>query len=63
MASQQTRESLSELPLGAPARHVKLDFGSPAIQTSAAPCRILDSEPKLMRRSLVDTDGRGTPPA
>lgn len=56
MFSDKINRPLSTLPLGAPARRVKIDMGTSPIRNSAAPCRIIDSEPKLQRRSSVDFD-------
>lgn len=54
MSTDRNNRPSSELPPGAPARRVKIDFGRSPIRNSAPPCRIVDSEPKLLRRTSVD---------
>lgn len=44
------------LPLGAPARRVRIDLGPSPIRSSAPPCRILGAEPKRSRGYLVDDE-------
>jgi hypothetical protein len=45
----------SGLPWGAPRRaRTRIDFGPPPIQSSAPPCSIIGSEPKLRGGGMID---------
>jgi hypothetical protein len=54
MSTPKRTPAYESLPLGAPARRVRIDLGPAPIPTSAPPCRILGSEPKTTRGYLLD---------
>lgn len=56
MSNPQDNRRTANLPLGAPARRVRIDLGPAPIRSSSPPCRILGSEPKLSRGWIVDVD-------
>lgn len=56
MFNPKQKRRFESLPLGAPARRVRIDLGSSAILGSAPPCRILGPEPKTSRGYLLDNE-------
>ncbi|MFN2611980.1 MAG: hypothetical protein ABR536_01265 [Solirubrobacterales bacterium] len=56
MSPPQENRRFENLPLGAPARRVRINLGRAPIRGSSPPCRILGSEPKLSRGWVIDVD-------
>jgi hypothetical protein len=54
MSTQKHSRRYEDLPLGAPARRVRIDLGPPPIPSSAPSCRILGPAPKVTRGYLLD---------
>ncbi len=54
MSTPKNNRRYDSLPLGAPARRVRIDFGEAPIPSSAPPCRILGPAPKTPRGYLID---------
>jgi hypothetical protein len=54
MTNPKRANAFNSLPLGAPARRVRIDMGTSPIRSSSPPCRILGSEHKRAPGFLVD---------
>jgi hypothetical protein len=54
MTNPKRTNDFNSLPLGAPARRVRIDMGPSPIRSSSPPCRILGSERKRAPGFLVD---------
>jgi hypothetical protein len=54
MSTQKNNRRHEDLPLGAPARRVRIDFGPAPIRGSGPPCRIMGTQPKPSRGYLLD---------
>jgi hypothetical protein len=54
MSPRKHNRRHEDLPLGAPARRVRIDFGPAPIRGSSPPNRILGTSPKPARGYLID---------